>query len=53
MNKKLALSRLNELLKQKENETMMKNQNDRWRRHNQFERGNPVRVYEGKDFRPV
>ena len=50
LNKKLALSRLNELLKQKESETEMKNQNRRWNGHNRLERGNPVRVYKNEKF---
>lgn len=50
MNKKLALSRLDELLKQKESETEMKNQNSRWNGHNRLERGNPVRVYKNETF---
>ncbi|MBF0226982.1 MAG: peptide chain release factor H [Desulfobacterales bacterium] len=51
MNKKLALSRLHGLLKQKDNEEIKKAQNDRWDKHNNLERGNPVRVYEGENFR--
>ncbi|MCG8685591.1 MAG: peptide chain release factor H [Desulfobacterales bacterium] len=50
LNKKLALSRLDELLKQKESETEMKNQNSRWNGHNRLERGNPVRVYKNENF---
>lgn len=50
LNKKLALSRLNELLKQKESETEMKSQNRRWGEHNKLKRGNPVRVYKNEKF---
>ncbi len=50
LNRTLALSRLHESLKQKEREAVMRAQNDRWSRHNRLERGNPVRIYEGKNF---
>nr|WP_319393889.1 peptide chain release factor H [uncultured Desulfobacter sp.] len=50
LNKKLALSRLNELLKKKESKTEMKSQNRRWNGHNRLERGNPVRVYKNEEF---
>lgn len=50
LNKKLALSRLNELLEQKESETEMKSQSRRWNKHNRLERGNPVRVYRNEKF---
>jgi len=51
LNRKLAMSRLNELLRQKENETISDCRNSRWNHHNRLERGNPVRVFEGDDFR--
>ena len=51
LNRKLAMSRLNELLRQKENETISDCRNSRWNHHNKLERGNPVRVFEGQDFR--
>lgn len=50
LNKKLALSRLNELLKQKESDAEIKNQSSRWNEHNRLERGNPVRVYKNEKF---
>jgi protein subunit release factor B len=51
LNLKLAMSRLNELLRQKENEPISDCRNSRWNHHNSLERGNPVRVFEGEDFR--
>ncbi|MBF0397675.1 MAG: peptide chain release factor H [Desulfobacterales bacterium] len=51
LNKKLALSRLSELLNQKEKSEKMKAETDRWTHHNSLERGNPKLVYEGNDFR--
>ena len=51
LNRKLAMSRLHDLLRQKENESIGANRNSRWHHHNRLERGNPVRVYEGEAFR--
>jgi peptide chain release factor len=50
-NRKLAMSRLNALLRQKENAVERDSNTSRWDHHNRLERGNPVRVYEGVDFR--
>jgi len=51
LNRKLATSRLHDLLRQKENETISDCSNSRWIHHNRLERGNPVRIYEGEEFR--
>ncbi|RLC19333.1 MAG: peptide chain release factor H [Deltaproteobacteria bacterium] len=51
LNRKLALARLAELVRQEENREKLRNQQERWSQHNRLERGNPVRVYEGKRFR--
>ncbi len=51
LNRKLAMSRVSQLLKTKEKDRANKARDDRWDRHNKLERGNPVRVYEGNNFR--
>ncbi len=51
LNRKLAMSRMNRLLGKKENEYMGESRKSRWNHHNKLERGNPVRVFEGQDFR--
>lgn len=50
-NKKDALSKLNAILEQKERDEQKKQTNSAWREHTRIVRGNPVRVYEGMDFR--
>ncbi|MBF0411954.1 MAG: peptide chain release factor H [Desulfamplus sp.] len=52
LNRKLALSRLYEKLKQEKDGMKLKHQQERWSHHNELERGNPLRIYEGKDFSP-
>jgi peptide chain release factor len=51
MNKKLALSRLSNLIKAKNEEDFSNHKKIMWEQHNTLERGNPFRVYEGKEFR--
>ena len=51
MNRKLALSRLQEKLQQQKANTEKQLQQERWGDHNALERGNPIRVYEGLDFK--
>ena len=51
MNRKLALSRLHEKLKQQKGQAELRLQQERWDNHNSLERGNPVRIYEGAEFR--
>lgn len=50
-NKKDAMDKLNAILLQKELEEEKKQKNSAWREHTKIVRGNPVRVYEGLDFR--
>ena len=50
-NKKDALSKLNAILEQRERDVWKKQINSAWREHTKIVRGNPVRVYEGMDFR--
>lgn len=50
-NKKDALSKLNVILGQMELEEKKKQTNSAWQEHTKIVRGNPVRVYEGMDFK--
>ena len=50
-NKKDALNKLNIILEQMERDEKRKQTNSAWREHTRIIRGNPVRVYEGMDFR--
>ena len=50
-NKKDALSKLNAILGQMELEEKKKQTNSAWQEHTKIVRGNPVRVYEGVDFK--
>ncbi len=49
-NRKLALARLSELLGERTRASERRVQRERWSQHNQLERGNPIRVYEGEKF---
>lgn len=51
MNKQKALKRLQGILAAMEQEAGDKQNNQAWREHNRIIRGNPVRIYEGMDFR--
>lgn len=51
MNKKLALSRLSNLIEEKNIENFSNHKRKMWVQHNTLERGNPFRAYEGKEFR--
>lgn len=51
MNKKLALSRLSNLIEEKNTENFSNHKREMWVQHNTLERGNPFRVYEGKEFK--
>lgn len=51
MNKQDALRKLSAVLKQMDTANKDRQRNDAWSRHAQIVRGNPVRVYEGEDFR--
>ena len=50
-NKRNAMRKLNAILEQKEKDESAKQIHSAWREHNRIQRGNPVRVYEGKAFR--
>lgn len=50
-NRKDALRRLNAILSEKQMEAEAKQTNSAWREHNRIVRGNPVRVYEGLEFK--
>ena len=49
-NKELALKRLLHQLSQIEKQSHEQNRRRRWDRHNDMERGNPVRTYMGENF---
>lgn len=50
-NKRNAMRKLNAILEQKEKDESAKQIHSAWREHNRIQRGNPVRVYEGMEFR--
>ena len=51
LNRKKALAKLNAILQQKEQDNRQKQVDSAWREHNRIIRGNPVRVYQGKEFK--
>lgn len=51
MNKQIALNRLCEILAEMNMESGRRERNLAWMEHARLERGNPVRVYEGRSFR--
>ena len=51
MNKQIALNRLCEILAEMNLESGRREKNLAWMEHARLERGNPVRVYEGRAFR--
>lgn len=51
LNRKLALARLAQLFEQQAQDAQKQHLQDRWSQHNQLERGNPIRTFEGKKFR--
>ena len=53
LNKQKALKRLQAILETMKKDTEDKQVNQAWREHNKIIRGNPVRIYEGKEFRLV
>jgi len=52
MNKKLALTRVLKLIEQKQCDTKKEMQQNRWKTHNDLERGNSIRVFHGAKFKP-
>ena len=51
MNRQDALKKLYAVLKQTNMNSKDKQRNDAWSKHAQIVRGNPVRIYEGEDFK--
>lgn len=49
-NKKLAIERLKIKLAQWQMNELLKNEQTNWQQHNTLERGNPVRVFKGREF---
>ena len=50
-NKEVALKRLSTILEHINETNRAKNKNEAWSKHAAIERGNPIRIYEGKDFK--
>ncbi len=50
-NKKLALEKLEAILVSRQQEGLAKQKQDHWRKHSDLERGNPVKVFVGKEFK--
>lgn len=53
LNKRLALARLRELLREKEHLRRRDFDQQRWRQHDSIERGNAVRTFKGLNFKPI
>ena len=53
MNKKKALRRLMAVLMANNEANLACNINSNWQKHNELVRGNPIRVYEGCEFRRI
>lgn len=53
LNKQKALKRLQAIWETMKRDTEAKQVNQAWREHNKIIRGNPIRVYERKEFRLV
>jgi len=52
-NKKLAMSRLIKKLDELANQGLQKQDQDRWEKHQSIKRGEPLRTFEGSNFREV
>lgn len=52
-NRKFALKRLELLLLEKQKEKVQLVAKASWQNHNELERGNPVKVFEGSDFKSI
>lgn len=50
-NKKLATARLMTLIENQQNEINIQQNADKWKQHKDLERGNPIRVFKGSDFK--
>ncbi|MBP7252647.1 MAG: peptide chain release factor H [Alphaproteobacteria bacterium] len=51
MNKKLAVARIENILEQTQQAALTSERQILWKHHNQLERGNPVRVFEGEKLK--
>ena len=51
MNKKLALTRLLARIQEEQDARTEQSRQEQWGLHNELERGNPVRVFQGERFR--
>lgn len=49
-NKKAAFARMKQALEQQQMEQLQARVDDQWREHLALQRGNPVKVFEGRDF---
>ena len=52
-NKKLATQRLSEICQKQFSELLIQEQQDIWNNHNNLIRGNPVRIFKGRNFMEV
>ena len=52
-NKKIALVRLNEMLKERKDETALSEKEALFFNHNNLHRGDPIRIYEGIGFKRI
>lgn len=50
-NRQDALKKLNAILQEKQRSAEADRKNDAWKEHNRIVRGNPVRIYEGLEFK--
>ena len=50
MNKQIALNRLCDILADRDRQCARREKELAWMEHNRLERGNPVRIYEGREF---
>ena len=50
-NRQIAMKKLKALLKQKNTQAKQRVKREAWHEHYEIERGNPVRIYEGMEFR--
>lgn len=52
-NRRIAMEKLNAIFAERALAAQNKQKNDAWREHTRLIRGNPVRIYEGEEFRRV
>ncbi|WP_432666208.1 peptide chain release factor H [Wukongibacter baidiensis] len=52
-NKKLAMARLRKALDKLNNDKSRKVERNRWEQHQSIQRGYPIRVFKGRDFREI